>query len=87
MCLGKSGTELQVEAVRLCVPTAGFVPSLLRSKICLLITESTTTSLSGFWSEDVPHYSTCSVQSLVEITYLFQQKVSQQENSQCLLFS
>ena len=28
VCLEESGTELQVEAVRLRAPTAGFVPSL-----------------------------------------------------------
>lgn len=69
MCLEKSGTELQVEAVRLHVPTTGFVPSLLRSKICLLITESTTTSLSVFWFDDVPQHSLFTLQRLSEFTY------------------
>lgn len=50
VCLEKSGTELQVEAVRLRAPTTGFISSSLsRSEICLLIKESTA-SLSGvFW--------------------------------------
>lgn len=67
MCVWKSLAlaELQVEAVCLRVPTAGFVPPLLRSKIWLLITQSTTTSLSGFARMSL-YYSPLTLQGLFE---------------------
>lgn len=58
--------KLQVEAVCLRVPTAGFVPPLLRSDQDLSSDNRVDNNIIVWLRDDVPHYSSSTLQGLFE---------------------